>query len=149
MLRPSKKSLCLTAYAAVLGAVIWLSGCSIPNLEKSECTQARDVVKQFYSFHFGNDMHPTAENLKLRERFLTPGLAAILAASNEPAIDYFTATAEYPKAFRLGACTVGTGENATVQVLLFWRDDERSVQKEVKAEAVKSGDKWLIDKVTN
>ena len=43
----------------------------MPNLEKPECGEAREAVKQFYSFHFDNGMKPLLENLKLREKFLT------------------------------------------------------------------------------
>lgn len=130
-------------------AIVFFASCSIPNLEKPDCTEARDVVKQFYSFHFGGDMRPTADNLKMRERFLTPELFATLNASGETANDYFTASTDYPKAFRLGTCTVGSTDNVSIQVLLFWRDDTQSVQKEVRAEVVRTGDKWLINKVFN
>ena len=106
-------------------------------------------MKQFYSFHFGSDMRPTADNLKMRERFLTTELFATLNVSGETAADYFTATAEYPKAFRLGTCTVGSTDNVSIQVLLFWRDDTKTLQKEVRVHAVKSGDAWLINNVSH
>jgi hypothetical protein len=41
-------------------------------------------------------------------------------------------------------------ENKVVfQVVLFWKDDTRSEQREIKVETVKRNDKWLIDKVEN
>ena len=125
------------------------SGCSIPNLEGGECNEARDAVRQFYSFHFGNDMRPTAENLKLRERFLTPELAASLEKAPPSAIDYFTSTEQAPKTFKVGKCDATDPTHARFQVQLYWRDDIETVQKEVHAEAVKTGDVWLINKVTN
>ena len=121
--------------------------CSLPNLEKPQCTAARDAIKRFYSFHFGNDMHPSPENLKAREQFFTSGLIGKLSASTEPAKDYFTATEDYPKAFRIGECISGSDDNAVMQVLLLWRDDTRNEQKEVHVETVKVGDKWLINNV--
>ena len=124
-----------------------VSSCGIPNLEDPTCTGARTEVRQFYSFHFGNDMKPSAENVKLREKFLTPELVATLSASNETAVDYFTATADYPKAFRLGECRAASPAETEFQVLLFWRDDTRNEQKEVAVKAIKKDDKWLIDKV--
>jgi hypothetical protein len=124
-----------------------LCSCSIPNLEKPECTEARNAVREFYSFHIGNDIKPSAENLKLREKFLSRKLFETLSASNETAKDYFTGTDDYPRAFRVGSCEVVSPERTVLGVLLFWRDDTRSEQREVKVEAVKENEKWLIDKV--
>ena len=124
-----------------------LLGCSVPNLEKPECTEARDAVKQFYSFHFANDMRPTAENLKLRERFLTPELTMSLAGAPFTSTDYFTATDQAPKTFKIGRCEAKDATQAEFEVQLYWRDDIETVQKHVHAEAVKTGDAWLINKV--
>jgi hypothetical protein len=134
-------------FYAVPVLLLLLASCSVPNLEQPECSEARTEVRQFYSFHFGNDMHPTAANLKLREKFLTGDLLNTMAASNETKVDYFTGTDDYPKAFRLGTCKVVSPTQTEFQVLLFWRDDTRSEQKEIKAEAVKVNDKWLVNKV--
>ena len=133
----------------ILHFALCISSCSLPNLEKPQCTAARDTVKRFYSFHFGNDMHPSRENLKTREQFLTSDLVKILSASTETSKDYFTATDNYPKAFRVGSCTSDSDDKATFQVLLLWRDDVKSEQKEVHVETVKTGDAWLINKVSN
>lgn len=126
-----------------------LSACSIPNLEKPECTEARSAVREFYSFHIGNDLKPSAENLKLREKFLSKELTEKLSVSNETKKDYFTATEDYPKAFRVGGCEAVSPEKTILEVVLFWRDDVRSEQREIKVEAIKENGKWLIDKVSN
>ena len=120
----------------------------MPSLEKPECTAGRDVVKRFYSFHFGNDMSTSAENLKARESFLTADLFKSLSASGETKKDYFTATDNYPKAFRVGECTVDTADQATLQVVLLWRSDSKSEQAEVNVKTVLVGGKWLISKVS-
>ena len=133
--------LLLTAYGQL--------ACSIPNLEKPQCTAGRDVVKRFYSFHFGNDINPSPENLKAREKFLTSGLFQELSASTEQKRDYFTATDDYPRAFRVGECTADSEDKVTLQVVLLWRTDTRTQQKEVKAEAVNADGNWLINKVFN
>ena len=123
--------------------------CSVPNLEKPECTESREAVKQFYSFHFGNDMKTDSENLKKRENFLSPRLFEQL--KNQPASqnDYFTQTENYPKAFRVGGCEVLSSDKTVFEVLIFWKSETESVQKQLKAEAVKENGKWLIDKVEN
>ena len=122
--------------------------CSLPNLEDPTCSEARTAVKHFYSFHFGGEMKTTAASLKVQEQYLTPELYKQLLAAGDTAVDYFTATDDLPKAFRAGACTKLSDDRTTFRIDLLWRDDNRSMQKEVNAEAVKIGDKWLISKVS-
>jgi hypothetical protein len=93
-------------------------------------------------------MHPSAEYLKAREPLITEELFKTLSASNEKSIDYFTQTDDYPRAFRVGACVVDSSEKTHFEVDLLWRDETRTEQREVSVEAVKSGDKWLISKVS-
>ncbi|MEP7148687.1 MAG: hypothetical protein ABI857_07365 [Acidobacteriota bacterium] len=130
-----------------------LLACSLPNLEEADCTQARDIVREFYSFHFANDMHPTQENIRLREKYLTHDYATKLMhgeASVTPATkDLFTDSEDFPKAFRVGECkVVEAGQNVQFKVLMFWKDDEKSQQKPVVAFVRKENDKWLIDSVS-
>ena len=126
-----------------------LLGCSLPNLEEPDCTKARDIVREFYSFHFGNDMHPTAENIALREKFLTPAFVARLNALPTTTIDPFTNTEEFPKAFRVGECKVlEPGQSVRFGVLLFWKDDVKSQQRPVFTSVRKENGNWLIDDVT-
>jgi|CXWL01.1.fsa_nt_gi hypothetical protein len=132
---------CIFNFAFLIG------GCGIPNLEKPECAQARDAAKQFYSFHFGNDMRPSPENLKLRERFLTPRYYTMLAAAGEITTDQFTMTEEHPKTFKIGECKANTPTNIDLQLQLYWRDDQKTVQQEVVANMVKENGKWLLDGV--
>jgi len=134
-------------YFLLLTSCFLLLSCSVPNLEKPECTAARQTVREFYSYHFGNDMKPSEENLRQREKFLTAELRQTLAAQADSKTDYFTATDDYPKAFRVGGCDV-KGEDKTVfEVLLFWKDNTRSEQRQIEVETVKRNDKWLINKV--
>ena len=93
-------------------------------------------------------MHPTAENLKARERYLTSDLYKALSAS-AGSKDYFTASDEFPKTFKMGKCELPQTDRANVQVQIYWRDDTKTVQKEVNVEAVNQKDTWLINKVTN
>lgn len=137
---------CLLAFC-VLHVALCFSSCSIPNLEAPECSAARDSVKQFYSFHFANDMRPSAENLKARERFLTQGFYESLTAANRPKTDIFTASDDPPKTFKIGECKVIDKTRTDLQVQIYWRDDVQTVQREVRVEAVKTGEDWLIDKV--
>ncbi len=94
-------------------------------------------------------MTPSAKNLKAREQFLTSSLFQELLASNEQKRDYFTATDNYPRAFRVGECNANSDDGATFQVVLLWRSDTRTEQKEVQAEAVNNGGRWLINKISN
>ena len=66
----------------------------------------------------------------------------------ESASDYFTATDDYPKAFRVGSCeTVEPNKKVNMQIVLFWKSDTRSEQREVHVEVINVNDNWLINKV--
>lgn len=139
------RAFCILIFAFLIFA---FGGCSIPNLESPECTAARDGVKKFYSFHFGNDMTPSPENLKAREKFLTQELLKTLVAAGETKTDYFTASDDPPKTFKIGKCESQQPDRADLQVQTYWRDEAKVTQKEVHVEAVKTGENWLIDRVT-
>ncbi|MDQ3323374.1 MAG: YbjP/YqhG family protein [Acidobacteriota bacterium] len=124
--------------------------CSVPNLEKTECTAARQTVKELYSHHFGGDMKFTKENLGGREKYLSRELIENLSKKDESAVDYFTATDDYPKAFRVGDCEVIEPEKrVNFGVLLFWKTDTRSEQREIRVEAVRENGKWSVNRVGN
>ena len=144
---PHTASKALTAILAA-GLCLVISCCSVPTLESAECTSARDGVKRFYSFHFGNDMKPSAENLSLRKDFLTAGFYERAVKAVDGPEDIFTLTDNFPKAFRIGECRSADSAKATVQVLLFWRDDERNEQKQINVELTRAGDKWLVANVS-
>ena len=131
----------------ILHCALCIGACSVPNLEPPACTEARTAVREFYSFHFGNDMRFTLENLKLRERFLTSELAKQVGDAQEGVDPFTTGTTDFPKAFRVGECTEISPGHTEFQLLLFWRDDIRSEQKEIKVEAEKDEGKWLVNRV--
>src|ERR1043166_1296736 len=139
----------------IVHCALCIAGCSVPNLEDPQCSEARDSVKRFYSFHFGNDMSPSPENLKARQRFLTDDLYHALRESTFGKTDYFTKSDDYPRTFKIGKCThTPDASNLTMQVQLYWRDDQSTVQKEVEVDVLNRGnvvsdDMWLINKVTN
>jgi hypothetical protein len=124
-----------------------LSACSVPNLEESECTVARLEVKKFYSFHFGNEMKFSADNLKLREKFLTADFYKSVVSSEAENDVFTTNSVDFPKAFRLGSCKVIEPTKTDFEVVLFWKDDNRNEQKTIHVEAVKQTDKWLINRI--
>ncbi len=128
----------------------FLIGCSIPNLEKPECAEARNTVRELYSYHFGNDMKFTKENLGRREKYLSKELKQKLENQPESATDYFTATEDYPKAFRIGGCEViEPDKKISMQVLLFWKTDTRSQQREIYVEVVKENNNWLVNGIND
>lgn len=93
-------------------------------------------------------MTPSAENLKLREKFLTPELYKQLESTHEVRNDYFTASEEPPKTFKIGKCESSRSSQVALQVQIYWRDDAKVTQKEVQVEAVKIGDEWLVNSIT-
>jgi hypothetical protein len=128
------------------------AACSIPNLEAPECTAARQTIKEFYSLHFGNDMRFTPENLGQRKRFLTAEFTneLLILPVSPSGRDPFTITDDdLPRAFRVGGCRVTeTNKRVDFGVLLFWRTDTRTEERQINVEAVKQNDKWLIDKIS-
>ena len=78
---------------------------------------------------------------------MTDELRENLTAQTYGKTDYFTVTDDYPKAFRVGECKVISPERTEFQVLLFWRDDTRTEQREINVEVAKQSEKWLVDKV--
>lgn len=91
----------------------------------------------------------TQEGLKLRERFLTAEFAEELRMTTD-GIDPFTSgTADIPMAFRVGECRELAPDRTEFKVLVFWRNDQRTEQRVIKAELAKTGEKWLIDKIAN
>lgn len=132
--------LLLTAYCQL--------ACSIPNLEKPQCTAARDTVKQFYSWYIGTEANVKADHPEIYNKYVSP----LFSNSFEPKdweTDHFLLTNDWPKTFRAGSCSVESEDKAVFQVVLLWRDDNSSYQKEVKVEAIKTGNTWLISKVFN
>lgn len=122
---------------------------SVPNLDPPECTAARGTVKEFYSYHFANDMKFSLENLQKREKYLTPEYFNSFKPVASSADVFTTNSSDLPKAFRVGRCEVVDPSKTNIEVLLFWKDDQRSEQKAIHAEVVRQGDKWLINKVLN
>lgn len=132
----------------LIGLSLAAVSCSVPNLETAECAAARNSVKRFYSLHFANQVNPSDEYLKTRDGFLTEQLKNSLALVEEDE-DYFTKTRDFPKAFRVGACSSNSENRARLEVVLLWRDDVRNEQAEVQVNAIRSGGEWVIDSVEN
>lgn len=126
---------------------VFFISCKIPVLEKPECQEARQTVKKFYSYHFGNDMKFSPENLREREKYLTADFTRKLQ-NLPPENDVFTTNStDYPKAFRIGGCEVAAADKTVFEVLLFWKDDTKSEQREISVEVVKQNDAWLINQI--
>jgi len=93
-------------------------------------------------------MHFSNENLTARERFLTADFARRLTGEREGPDPFTTGDDDLPKAFRVGQCREIANDKVEFQVLLFWRNDVRSEQREIKVEAARQNDRWLIDNVS-
>ena len=124
------------------------TACSIPNLESPACTESKNAVREFYSYHFGNEMRFSAESLKKREKFLSPEFGAAVAGTEEGTDPFTTGTDDIPKAFRVGECREISPERTESNVFLFWRDDDRTEQREIRVETIDKNDTWLVNKVS-
>lgn len=129
---------------ALLAAMV---SCSIPILEEQNCREARPAIREFYSFHFGNEMLFSAETLEARSGFLTPRLMNELG-SNHGTGDVFTSGSDdVPRAFRAGSCVAAEGE-AKFEVLLFWHNDNETRQRSISVTMQRVNDAWLVDRIS-
>jgi len=120
----------------------------MPNLESAQCSGARDAAKRFYSFHFGNDMQYSRENLDLRKSYLTPAFYESLKSWRSGIRDPFTrATDDFPRTFKIGRCSELSDSQVDMQIQIYWKDDHATVQQELAAFLDKSGDTWLLSGV--
>lgn len=144
VLRPSRPG-ALIVFIISIGIAAF--GCGTPVLEPPECTDARTPVREFFSFHFGNDMAFSAEGLKLRERFLSQELFTKIQDSSEGTDPFTTGDTDFPKAFRTGECRVLEPNRVRFEIILFWKDDARSEQRKIGVEAVRNQNDWLVDRI--
>ena len=131
--------LLLTAYCSL--------SCSIPILESASCIDSRNALREFYSYHFGNSMSFSRDDLKAREKFLTPEFTARLQSSKEGTDPFTSGTSDLPKAFRVGECKEVSPKRTAFEVLIFWKDDQRSEERKISVEMAKRSDSWLVDSV--
>lgn len=141
----SRLSMFLLAAAAL--ASVFAVSCRVDTFDTSPCGNASDAIRSFYSFHLGNDMTPSPENLEKRKKYLTDELFKQLSASDSKA-DYFTASEVFPRTFKIGDCSMKSPDEATVQVQIYWKDDYNTVQKDVLVDTVKRAGEWLVSSVT-
>ena len=130
--------------------------CSLPSLESRACANARDSAKQFYSFHFANDMHPSPEYRELHRRFVTEEMSRWLEEPGFQKLDVFTGVENddpsgYPKTFKIGQCSPGDSapeDDVFLQVQLYWleeKDSQRQTrQRDHNVEMVRIGDQWFV-----
>lgn len=143
-----RAKLLAVGFAAVLS--VYGAACSrisVPSLEDASCREARDNVKRFYSLHFDGSLAPSVDDLNRKRRFLTPGLFQSLMSRTDVSEDYFTGTSDYPRAFRVGTCTSESTDRVRFDVRLFWRDDNRSEEREVTVTMARSDGSWLFEQV--
>ncbi len=140
-----KSVLCIPLLFGIYGALI--CACSIPNLESIECSQARETVKSFYSYHFAENMAFSEEKLKSKRKYLTERFAKELENIHTDGDVFTTGDTDFPKAFRVGRCELIDDKKAYVEVLLFWKEENRSEQKAIMVLTVKEDDSWLMDEI--
>jgi hypothetical protein len=120
--------------------------CSVPNLEPRECTASRDTVREFYSSYIATTPGDREDSPAMFQRFVSRSFERGDPKRGEA--DPFVLTNEFPKAFRVGECTVlEENKRTSFQVLLFWKDDVRSEQRAINVETENEGDRWLIRSV--
>jgi len=130
-------SLCISHFAFCVAA------CSIPNLESQQCADARNTVKEFYSWYLGTDPNTREQQQVIYDRFI----ASNFHSSARSDLDPFFLSPTTPTTFKIGKCEMRNDSQTAIQVQLYWRQPDKTEQEEVYAETIRSADKWLIDKV--
>ncbi len=123
------------------------SACGVPNLEPAECIESRTALREFYSFHFGNEMKFSPDGLAQRERFLTPSLMNEMRAAAIDTDPFTSGNTDLPKTFRVGECRVPEPGRTRFDLLIFWKDDVRSEQRKLEVDMVKTDRGWLVDRI--
>jgi hypothetical protein len=143
MIRRASRWLAAAATLALAGSL----ACSAPTLEDPQCADAQDRLRRFYSLHF-DEIETGAKTENEARSYLTSRLTGELAATQTPEGDYFTAGDRFPKAFRVGTCTLRGDQTAEIDVLLLWRTDEESEQRSVRVKMARAGEAWRVDGVS-
>ena len=119
--------------------------CSIPNLESQQCSEARDSVKEFYSWYLGTDPEQRNKQPEVFKKYLSASLLTNASGETDP----FFNSATPPTTFKIGKCEMVDTTHTNIQVQLYWREGPKTDQKEVYADTVKNGDRWQIEKIEN
>ena len=77
------------------------------------------------------------------DRFVSPKFQTDVAEGTDP---FFRSTTQ-PTTFKVGKCESMSDTQGKIQVQLYWRLESKTDQKEVYANIVRAGDRWLIEKV--
>lgn len=123
---------------------IW--ACSVPNLEIAQCAEARDSVKQFYSWYIGTDAETKSQQPEIYRKFVS---AEFPIDPEKWELDPYLLTNNLPKSFRVAECNTQSSEKTNFNVILLWHDGSRSEQKKILVETLKNNGSWLINKVSN
>lgn len=102
-------------------------------------------MKEFYSWYFANDAEKRNKSPEMFDKYVAPGTRPTTNSDVDP----FVLTSDFPKAFRVGECTViEPGKRVRFELLLFWKDDKRSEQRSIHLDVDKVDGKWMIKAVT-
>lgn len=90
-------------------------------------------------------MNFSAEKLKEKERYLTETFSESLNQIQTNGDVFTTGDTDFPKAFSIGRCEVIEENRAKVEVLLFWKDENRAEQRKINVFVLRKQNSWLID----
>ena len=93
----------------------------------------------------GTDVTARGNQRDVYDRYIAADFRSAAGSDSDP----FYLSGTTPTTFKIGKCEQRDDSHVTIQVQLYWRQDGKTDQKEVYADVVKSGDRWLIDKVVS
>ena len=71
--------------------------------------------------------------------------AALVLSRAAPAA--MAQTDNYPKAFRIGGCKTVSADKAEFEMVLLWRDADRSEERKINVETVRENGNWVVNKI--
>jgi hypothetical protein len=118
----------------------------IPNPESQQCSEARDSVKEFYSWYLGTDPEQRRKQPEVFRKYIS-GTSSLNAVNSD--LDPFFNSPTPPTTFKIAKCETADADHTNIQVQLYWRQDLKIEQREVYADTVRTGDTWQIDRIEN
>lgn len=145
--------------------------CQIPQIEDARCTASRETARKFFAQHLQDTSRQafTREALTSLEKFLTPEFYQVMQKDfdrhekmirdnplenmpNRVAFanaDPITGPHPLPTGYKVGECKTEGDFYAIHAVQMFWTNDDRPLQRELKVKIEKRGDQWLISDFIN
>jgi hypothetical protein len=130
----------------IVSCTLSVVACSIPAIESSDCTAARDVAKRYYSLAIGGDLANQPDSMTQFKKLLAPNFSVSgtdLGGGRDP----YNFSLITPSSSRFDECAVQQDGKPTINVTVIWRHNDQNYLRKDKVTLLKSGDTWLVEHI--